>query len=118
TSPSSSTTSAGSHSRLSRRCGAMHRSYDTASSRRGVLKRVDRDADVAEALVAGLALDDERAGVADGFECIEEAPRADLPGAERDLGAPLHPRLIREDRVFHVHVSDVPAEDADRVDGV
>ena len=49
--------------------------------------------DVADSVVAGLALDTQRAGVADGGERLQELPGADLTDAEGHLIAPFHARL-------------------------
>src|SRR5262245_19991505 len=68
-------------------------------------------------LVADLALDAQRAAVADLFQRLHELLDVRLPPAQRQLLAPLA-RHRRPVRVLHVHAADVRPQDLHRPDWV
>src|SRR5512133_3826923 len=79
-----------------------------------ILQRLNRRANVGHSIGAGFTLDRQCAGVAHALKRVHESRRIDLPGAKRNFSAPVDGWLIRQRRVFHVHVADVSAEDVDR----
>src|SRR6187551_3020852 len=94
------------------------RSKTTKASAGNRLDRLDRLSHVAHAVVAGLALDGERAGVVNGLQRVEETLRPDLAGAERHFLAPLDARLGGRRGVLHVDVADKGRERRDCADRV
>src|SRR5437763_1959355 len=85
---------------------------------RGSLERLDRGLNVGQALVTGLALDAEGAGIADLVQGLQEALGIDLAGTKGDLLAPILARFFRTSGILHVDVLDELAEGFDGGDGL